>query len=238
MTLNNNGILFDHGRTARIGLPEAVFCEGKSQAAIEALMLAFAKQSRPILFTRLTADVYQALPEMITKEYDYHELSRTAYSATLESSGQGRVAVVSAGTADGSVTWEAIRTLEYLGVEHGIFEDNGVAGLWRLMDNLKHINACDVIIAVAGLDAALISVLGGLTAKPIIGVPTSVGYGLAKKGEAALASMLISCAQGVTVMNIDNGFGAACAAARIMNLMESVLSARIDEQARMVKLAV
>ena len=127
------------------------------------------------------------------------------------------MAVVSAGTADGFVTWEAARTLAYLGIEHRVFEDCGVAGLWRLTERLEEINDCDAVIVVAGLDAALASVLGGLTPKPVFGVPTSVGYGVAESGRAALASMLTSCAPGVAILNIDNGYGAACAAARVIN---------------------
>jgi NCAIR mutase (PurE)-related protein len=129
------------------------------------------------------------------------------------------VSIVSAGTADGSVAWEAARTLEYLGIAHTIYEDSGVAGLWRLASRLDEINASDVVIVVAGLDAALASVLGGLTPKPIFAVPTSVGYGVARNGETALSGMLVSCAPGVAVMNIDNGYGAACAAARVVNLL-------------------
>jgi pyridinium-3,5-biscarboxylic acid mononucleotide synthase len=111
----------------------------------------------------------------------------------------------------------AVRTLAYLGIEHKIFEDCGVAGLWLLAERLEEINAFDAVVVVAGLDAALISVMGGLTPKPIFGVPTSVGYGVAQGGKAALMSMLSSCAPGVAIINIDNGYGAACAAAKVVN---------------------
>lgn len=214
----NHGILFDHSRTARIGLPEAVFCEGKPFEAIVELLSRFGKGSgRPVLFTRLAPDVFAQAPEAIRNGYDYHPLSRTAFGDTLPPKTKGRIAVVSAGTADSFVTWEAVRTLAYLGVEHQIFEDCGVAGLWRLADRLEEINRCSAVIVVAGLDAALLSVMGGLTPRPIFGVPTSVGYGVAQGGKAALASMLSSCAPGVAIMNIDNGYGAACAAARVVN---------------------
>ena len=212
------GILFDHGRTARIGLPEAVFCEGKSSEAVIELLSRFGKGSgNPILFTRLAHKVFENAPEEIRAGYDYHPLSRTAFGETRERKSKGKVIVVSAGTADGFVAWEAARTLTYLGINNTIYEDCGVAGLWRLTERLNEINAADAIIVVAGLDAALLSVMGGLTSKPIFGVPTSVGYGVASQGKAALASMLSSCAPGVGVMNIDNGYGAACAAARIIN---------------------
>ncbi len=214
----NHGILFDHARASRIGLPEAVFCEGKPFAAVRELMEQFGKGSgRPILFTRLAPDVFERMPAEVRERHDYHALSRTAFGETMPARTKGRVAVVSAGTADGFVTWEAARTLEYLGIEHKVFEDCGVAGLWRLAERLEEINGFQAVIVVAGLDAALASVLGGLTPRPVFGVPTSVGYGVASGGQAALSSMLSSCAPGIAVMNVDNGYGAACAAARVVN---------------------
>lgn len=216
-TMNQN-ILFDHARAARIGLPEAVFCEGKPLNAVVELLRTFGKGSgRPVLFTRLAPEVFAQAPEAVRNNYDYHPLSRTAYGETLPANTRGKVAVVSAGTADGSVAWEAARTPSYLGITHVLFEDCGVAGLWRLSERLPETNTFDAVIVVAGLDAALASVMGGLTPKPIFGVPTSVGYGVAQGGNAALASMLSSCAPGVGIMNIDNGYGAACAAARVVN---------------------
>ena len=215
-----HGILFDHARTARIGLPEAVFCEGKPFEALCELMTHFRRGSgRPVLFTRLEEPVFARLPREVRDDFDYHPLSRTAFGEALPPRPRGRVAVVSAGTADGFVTWEAARTLQYLGIEHRVFEDCGVAGLWRLAERLDEINSFDAVIVVAGLDAALASVLGGLTPKPVFGVPTSVGYGVAKGGDSALSSMLCSCAPGVGVLNIDNGYGAACAAARVVNAL-------------------
>ena len=215
-----HGVLFDHARTARIGMPEAVFCEGKNKAAIMALLEKYGRGSdHPVLFTRLSPEVFFSLSEDMQGKVDFHELSGIAFAHALPPREKGRVAVLSAGTADGRTTWEAAKTLEYLGIQHTVFEDNGVAGLWRLAANLDELNTFDVIIVVAGLDAALASVVGGLTPRPIIAVPTSVGYGMARHGESALSSMLVSCAPGVTVMNIDNGYGAACAAARIVNLL-------------------
>ncbi|WP_071545953.1 nickel pincer cofactor biosynthesis protein LarB [Pseudodesulfovibrio hydrargyri] len=217
---NSYGILFDHDRQARIGLPEAVFCEGKSREAVVSLLTDHAGAGKaPILFTRLDREVIEAAPSVVRDAYDYHPLSRTAYTRPLPRRGGGEVAVVSAGTADGSVTWETVRTLQYLGITVNVFEDNGVAALWRLTSSLPKLESADVIVVVAGLDAALASVLGGLSGKPLFAVPTSVGYGMAHEGEAALASMLVSCAPGIGVLNIDNGYGAACAAARIINLL-------------------
>lgn len=220
--MNRQDILFDHNRGARIGLPEAVFCEGKNDEALLALLEEHCRDTQnPILFTRLAPEVFASLPESIRTKYDYHPLSRTAFAARLPPKQGGSVSIVSAGTADGRVAWEAARTLEYLGISVRMFEDNGVAGLWRLTQNLDTIATAHAVIVVAGLDAALASVMGGLTGKPLFAVPTSVGYGIARQGEAALASMLVSCAPGVGVMNIDNGYGAACAAARVVNLLES-----------------
>lgn len=217
-----HGILFDHARTARVGLPEAVFGQNKSRESLTHLLETFGREgAEPILFTRLDPELFRSLPQALQSRYHFHELSRTAFTRPLPPRSKGTVAVVSAGTADGQVTWEAAKTLEYLGICHEVYEDNGVAGLWRLTSNLDTLNGFDVIIVVAGLDAALASVMGGLTSRPVFGVPTSVGYGMAKGGEAALSSMLVSCAPGISVLNIDNGYGAACAAARVINLLNT-----------------
>lgn len=177
-----HGILFDHARTARIGLPEAVFCEGKPFEALVELLSRFGRGSgHPVLFTRLAPDVFARVSAEIRAGYDYHPLSHTAFGDALPPKGKGRVAVISAGTADGFVAWEAARTLAYLGIGHKLFEDCGVAGLWRLAERLEEINTFDAVIVVAGLDAALVSVMGGLTPKPIFGVPTSVGYGTVRR---------------------------------------------------------
>lgn len=214
------GVLFDHARPARIGLPEAVFCQGKHVSVIEKLLRDFGlAQDRPVLFTRLQPEVFDQMPAEIRSGFNYHPVSRTAFNRPLPSSrASARVAVVSAGSADAFVTWEAARTLEYLGIEHNVYEDSGVAGLWRLASRLEEVNGHQVVIVVAGLDAALASVMGGLTPKPIFAVPTSVGYGQAQAGLTALNSMLVSCSPGIGVFNIDNGYGAACAAARVINL--------------------
>lgn len=213
-------ILFDHARAARMGLPEAVFCEGKTPEIVGELLVRFGRgKGSPVLFTRLEPAVFAAFPESVREGVDYHALSRTAFGETFPQRPAGGVAVVSAGTADGFVTWEAARTLTYLGIRHTVFEDCGVAGLWRLTERLEAINGHDAVIVVAGLDAALASVLGGLTPKPLFAVPTSVGYGVAVAGRTALSSMLASCAPGIGVLNIDNGYGAACAAARVVHLL-------------------
>lgn len=213
-------IRFDTARSQRIGLPEAVFCEGKPRRALHSLLQRFAQdKNTPILFTRLSEDVFRSFEEDITHAYDYDALSRTAWNAQMPARSLGKAAIVSAGTADGAVAREVSRTLTYLGWTCDRFEDCGVAGLWRIQSVIDEINQADVIVVAAGLDAALASVLGGLTNRPLIAVPTSVGYGVAQGGQTALSSMLASCAPGVAVMNIDNGYGAACAAARILNAL-------------------
>ncbi len=212
-----DNILFDHGRNSRIGLPEAVFCQGKTIEAVRSLVREFDLNKNPILFTRLAKEVYATFSDEEKNALDYDELSRTAFTACLPKKEKGSVAIVSAGTADAYVSHEVSRTLHYLGISYTLFEDNGVAGLWRLTSNLDKINAHDVVVVVAGLDAALASVLGGLTMRPLLAVPTSIGYGVATGGDSALSSMLCSCAPGVGVFNIDNGYGAACAAVRILN---------------------
>jgi len=213
-------VLFDHGRAERIGLPESVFCEGKPLDALISLALEHTKpEARPVLFTRLSPEIFSRLPAEAASRLDYHPVSRTAFNATLPKRPAGKVAVVSAGTSDGPATWEAARTLAYLGISHTVYEDSGVAGIWRLTERLSDINAHQVVIVVAGMDAALASVLGGLTPRPVIAVPTAVGYGVALGGKTALNSMLASCAPGVAVMNIGNGYGAACAASRILSLL-------------------
>lgn len=217
---NVTGVLFDHARPERIGLPEAVFCQGKHISILESMLREYnSKQERPILFTRLEPEIFSLMPDDVQSGLNYHPISRTAFGRTLARRYGAKVAVVSAGSADAFVTWEAARTLEYLGLEHNVYEDTGVAGLWRLASRLEEINSHQVIIVVAGLDAALASVMGGLTPKPVFTVPTSVGYGQAQGGLTALNSMLVSCAPGLGVMNIDNGYGAACAAARVVNLL-------------------
>ena len=219
----SDAIRFDIERDSRIGLPEAVFCEGKSDEALLTLLTRFASDDeKPILFTRLARDRFEALPSELRTAYDYDPLSRTAWHHTCPKHSFRSVSVVSAGTADGFVTHEVRRTLEYLGWTVRLFEDCGVAGLWRIEATKDQINEADVVVVVAGLDAALVSVMGGLTSKPLFAVPTSVGYGIATGGHAALSSCLASCAPGVAVMNIDNGYGAACAAARVLRLLESV----------------
>lgn len=205
-------------RAGRIGLEEALFCEGKTVAQIARIVETMAAENRPMLLTRLDDERCVSLPNHVRALLDYDPLSRTAFLGTRRTiKDTARVAVVCAGTSDLKVSREAVRTLEYYGERSAEFNDVGVAGLHRLLDRLEAIRAHDVVIAAAGMDAALVSVLGGLIRAPLIAVPTSTGYGTARSGQTALFASLSSCAAGVVVVNIDNGFGAACAALRILS---------------------
>ena len=202
-----------------MGLDEALFCAGKTSGQISRIIRSVRAAGRSMLLTRLDEARYAALDEDARAHLDYDPLSRTAMLGTRTAPADTvRVAVVCAGTSDLPVSREAGRTLEYYGERVAEYNDVGVAGIHRLLSRLGDIRAHDVVIAVAGMDAALVSVLGGLVRVPLIAVPTSVGYGAARGGETALAASLASCAAGVVVVNIDNGFGAACAAMRILNL--------------------
>jgi NCAIR mutase (PurE)-related protein len=215
--MSGSDIVFDFGRAERIGLDEAVFCQMKSPAQIDAILAGASKRNAGLLLTRLDADKLAALSPVHHEQIDYCAISQTAFFGPLRPvTSRGAVAIVAAGTSDASVAREAARTLRHAGIEASLIVDVGVAGLWRLTERLDDIRRHPVIIAVAGMDAALASVLGGLVSSAMICVPTSVGYGAAESGRTALNAMLVSCAPGITVCNIDNGYGAACAALRIL----------------------
>ena len=216
-------IKFDHQREERIRLPESVFCHDKSVEMLNEIIADLVKGATArVLFTRLDREKFGSLDADLAAHLDYHELSKTALlGGAREERVPGKVAIITAGTADLPVAWEAQRTLHYLGVASTLVADVGVAGLWRLVEQLDSINEHDVLIVVAGMDAALVSVVGGLTARPLIGVPTSTGYGVSTGGRTALEGMLASCSPGVVVVNIDNGYGAACAAVRILQGVRS-----------------
>lgn len=209
----------DPGRRARIGLDEAIFCSGKSPVQIAAIVATLASTQKTALLTRLDPARFADLPAATQRLIAYDPLSGTAICgrAARASKARAAVAVVTAGTSDLPVAREAAATLRYYGVGVSEIADVGVAGLWRLTARLDEIRRHKVVIVAAGMDAALPSVLGGLVAAPLIAVPTSVGYGVAVGGQTALNAALASCAPGVTVVNIDNGYGAACAALRILN---------------------
>jgi NCAIR mutase (PurE)-related protein len=210
-------LVYDRDRAARIGMPEAVFCLDKhSDDVVRIVERLDAAAVGPVLFTRMSEQQYDAVSSRTDAALDYDPLSQTAFLNGRLENRAAHVGIVAAGTSDRSVALEAQRTLQFLGIDSRLHVDVGVAGLWRLLDRLEELRQEQALIVVAGMDAALASVVGGLVACPVIAVPTSTGYGATRGGETAMNAMLASCAQGVLVTNIDNGFGAACGAARIV----------------------
>lgn len=209
----------DLDRTRRIGLPEAIFSAGKSLHQLERILDEVKDAARPLLLTRLSAEQASKLSARFALDYD--EVSRTAYFQWTSSplaARRGTVAVVSAGSTDVPVAKEAVRTLAFHHLEPLQVYDVGVAGLHRYLARADELRQIDVLIVCAGMDAALVSVIGGDVPGVVIAVPTSVGYGVATGGTSALHASLASCASGVVVVNIDNGYGGACAALRALRL--------------------
>jgi len=209
----------DVSRGERVGLDEAIFCAGKSASQIEAILGEARKRGTRLLLTRLGAEQLHDFSAEVRAALAYDPLSRTAFFGAAHPGAGGRdprVAILSAGTSDLPAAREAQRTLAWYGEPAAEFHDVGVAGLWRLTDRLEEIRRHPVLIVAAGMDAALLSVVGGLVRGCVIGLPTSVGYGVASGGRAALDAMLASCAPGLAVVNIDNGYGAACIALRML----------------------
>ena len=218
----------DFERQDRLGFPEFVFGEGKTVAQIAGILEKFRAQGSSCLVTRLQEEKAGPLTGQFS-ESRYDAVSRTLQLGPSHRPAEnGIVAIVAAGTSDAPVVAEAAAVLSFLGTEIRIFVDKGVAGIHRLLSSLPELQEADVLICVAGFEGALPSVLSGLVSQPVIGVPTSIGYGVAQGGTAALHSMLASCANGLTVVNIDNGFGAAIAAQRILGLGRSVRPGRSE----------
>ncbi|KAA5605994.1 nickel pincer cofactor biosynthesis protein LarB [Roseospira marina] len=208
-------VRFDADRVRRIGLPEAVFCTGKTPIQIATATGAARAAHGRCLLTRLDAAARAALPQDLREALDYDPLSRTAVLGDMPSAdATDPVAIVTGGTADLAVATEALRTLRFSGCPAVLYADVGVAGLWRLMEIRESLAAFSTVILVAGMEGALFTVAGGLLPGLLIAVPTSVGYGVAAGGQVALNAALSSCAPGLLVTNIDNGYGAACAALR------------------------
>jgi NCAIR mutase (PurE)-related protein len=229
------GFLYDRDRAQRIGLPEAVLCEPKTAAQITLVLNELLAAEAPILLTRLVPERWTELRPDHQARLDYDPVSHTAMrgelpSASLDRTGRPAIAILTAGTSDAKVAAEAARTLAFHGIASQRFQDLGTAGLWRLLAHLDELAAFPVIIAVAGMEGALFTVLGGLVPSAIIAVPTSTGYGVTAGGSAAMTSALGSCAPGLLTVNIDNGYGAACAALRI--LRGSDRTSRTDEGTR------
>jgi pyridinium-3,5-biscarboxylic acid mononucleotide synthase len=205
----------DAGRGARQGVPEAVLAEGKTPHQVAEIVSALLEQGQEtILVTRADEEVRAAVRAAVGQLEEDAE-ARLVWVARGVPDPAGTVAVVSAGTADRPVVREVAACARLLGTHVRVQEDVGVAGLHRLELALEDLRAADCVVVVAGHDAALASVVGGLVASPVIAVPTSTGYGVAAGGIPALLAMLTSCAPGVAVVNIDDGFGAATIAARI-----------------------
>ena len=209
-----DGALVDHHRALRQGMPEAVFGPGKTPeqcARIAAELLA--NGDGPVLLTRVSGDQIKAVEAAVGAGTS--AAGCLLYRAPAETRKES-VLVATAGTADGPVADECELTLRAYGFAAQRLDDIGVAGLHRLLANVDAVLTADAVVVVAGMEGALASVVGGLTAAPVVAVPTSVGYGASLEGVTALLAMLASCASGVTVVGIDNGFGAACAVARML----------------------
>ncbi|WP_092889183.1 nickel pincer cofactor biosynthesis protein LarB [Roseicitreum antarcticum] len=208
----------DFAREERTGVAEAILGSGKSAEQIASIVETVLSAEARMLITRLDPEKARALGRF-GEQVRYDALSGTAEVGVPRIvSSVPAVAVVAAGTSDMSVAQQALRTLAFFGESATLFADIGVAGLWRLTERLEEIRQFPVVIAVAGMEGAIFSVLAGLVRAPVIAVPTSVGYGVSEGGHAALSSALASCAPGVLVVNIDNGFGAAAAALKILNV--------------------
>jgi NCAIR mutase (PurE)-related protein len=211
----------DHHRTLRRGIPEVIFCEGKSAGEIVKIARNMTAQGGNVLATRCSRELFRAISRRLPSAV-YHEEGRLFAIEQVKAKRRGAVAVVSGGTSDRPVAEEAALTAHYLGCAVDRLYDVGVAGIHRLLSSWARIRKADCIIVVAGMEGALASVVAGIVDAPLIAVPTSVGYGASFGGLAALLTMLNSCAGGVTVVNIDNGFGAGYAAAVICRTMHGM----------------
>ena len=206
---------FDYHRSERTGINEVIFALDKSTNEINYILKTINNTS--LLITKLDKSKYESLE--LKHLIDYDQTSLTGfYNFKKKELIQNRISIVAAGTSDLNIATEAKRTLEFFGYEAYEIYDVGVAGLWRIMKKLDLIKKTKLSIVVAGMDGALPTVLTGLISNPVIAVPTSTGYGVADNGNTALKSMLTSCSPGMSVVNIDNGFGAACAAIRILKV--------------------
>ena len=206
----------DHHRALRVGLPEVVFGQGKTAEHIIGIVTELRDKGHSALVTRIEEGKAEALKKVFP-EVEHDPVARTAFLklGPIEVRGQGSICVVTAGTSDIPVAREAVVTARAFGNEVVELHDVGVAGLHRLLARRQLLYSANVLIVVAGMEGALASVVGGLVSRPVIAVPTSVGYGASFGGVSALLTMLNSCASGVTVVNIDNGFGAAYSATLI-----------------------
>ncbi|MBC7195408.1 MAG: nickel pincer cofactor biosynthesis protein LarB [Caldisericia bacterium] len=209
----------DHSRELRKGFPEVVFCERKELNEALEIILKLSEKSKRVLATRASKELYEKVKEKLDVA-QFNEKGRTISIIKEEIIPKGLVSILTAGTSDIPVAEEVYETLKIMGAKTQKIYDIGVAGIHRLFDNLEKIRESKVVIVVAGMDGVLPSVVGGLIDKPVIAVPTSVGYGVNFNGVAPLLTMLNSCAPGVAVVNIDNGFGAGFIAGLINKIGE------------------
>ena len=207
----------DHHRADRQGFPEVIFGQGKTPSQIAGIARAIVERGHSLLVTRTDTTAYEAVAKVVP-DARFHEQARIIERRTNVPRGQGVVLIAAAGTSDIPVAEEAAISAEVMGNDVDRLYDVGVAGLHRLLSERHRLEAARVVIAVAGMEGALASVVGGLVRVPVVAVPTSVGYGASFGGIAALLAMLNSCASGVSVVNIDNGFGAAAIASSINHL--------------------
>jgi len=205
----------DHHREMRTGYPEIIYCAGKSVDQVKEIVRVMSERENNVIGTRANQDMYDAVKSIIPSAV-YHPMARIiSVQKKKPEMPESSIAVITAGTSDMPVAEEAAITAELLGNKVLRIYDAGVAGIHRLVDKLPEIRTCRVVVVIAGMEGALASVVGGLVDKPVIAVPTSVGYGANFGGISALLAMLTSCSTGVTVVNIDNGFGAGFSASMI-----------------------
>jgi NCAIR mutase (PurE)-related protein len=205
----------DHHREMRTGYPEIIYCAGKSVAQVREIFKVMSERENNIIGTRASQEMFQSVSDILPDTVWYQDARIISLQKKKPHAPESRIAVITAGTSDIPVAEEAAITSELLGNNVLRIYDAGVAGIHRLVDKLPEIRGCRVVIVIAGMEGALASVVGGLVDKPVIAVPTSVGYGASFGGISALLAMLTSCSTGVTVVNIDNGFGAGFSASMI-----------------------
>jgi len=212
----------DHHRALRWGFPEVIFCEGKTPYQVKEIAKKISERDNNLLATRADEDAYKAVKNDLPNA-EYNETGKTiTYIKTEIKKLKGKVIIVTAGTSDIPVATEAIETGKMLGLDTAIIFDIGVAGIHRVMDHKDVLNSASVIIVIAGMEGALASVIAGLSSAPVIAIPTSTGYGTSFNGLTPLLGMLNSCVPGIGVMNIDNGFGGAFLAFRILKTMNKL----------------
>lgn len=205
----------DHHREIRTGYPEIVYCSGKTVDQVREIFRVMSQRENNVVGTRASQEMFDAVKSVIPEAVFYKMARIISVQMKKPETPESMIAVITAGTSDMPVAEEAAVTAELLGNNVIRIYDAGVAGIHRLVDKLPEIRKCKVIVVIAGMEGALASVVGGLVDKPVIAVPTSVGYGANFGGISALLAMLTSCSSGVTVVNIDNGFGAGFSASMI-----------------------